>query len=47
VAPLLAGRLLDAQDHGVGVWGALALACLLALPLLGRVGPPQADSERS
>jgi len=34
VAPLLAGRMLDAQDHGVGVWSGLAVVCLLALPLV-------------
>lgn len=33
VAPLLAGRLLDAQNHGAGVWCALAAASLLCLPL--------------
>jgi MFS family permease len=37
VAPLLAGRLLEAQDHGVGVWSGLALACVLALPLVDAI----------
>ena len=36
-APLLAGWLLDAQGHGVGLWLLMALFCLLALPLLGRI----------
>ena len=34
VAPLLAGRLLDAQEHGLGVWTALLVAMLLSLPLV-------------
>ena len=34
VAPLLAGWLLDAQGHGLGVWSSLALACLATLPLV-------------
>ena len=37
VAPLLAGRLLDAQGHGLGVWAGLLLAMLLSLPLLGLI----------
>lgn len=37
-APLLAGWLLDAQGHGLGLWLLMALACLLTLPLLGRIG---------
>ena len=36
-APLLAGWLLDAQGHGVGLWLLMAFFCLLALPLLGRI----------
>lgn len=32
-APLLAGRLLDAQNHGVGLWCLMAAVCLFALPL--------------
>ena len=34
VAPLMAGWLLDAQGHGLGVWMGLALACLATLPLV-------------
>ena len=37
VAPLLAGRFLDGQGHGAGVWSGLTLAALLSLPLLGRI----------
>jgi len=33
VAPLLAGRLLDAQKHSIGVWCALAAVTLACLPL--------------
>ncbi len=36
-APLLAGHLLDLQDHAVGLWGGLALATLLSLPLVGLI----------
>lgn len=36
-APLLAGWLLDAQGHGVGLWLLMAFFCLLPLPLLGRI----------
>ncbi|MEB3331995.1 MAG: MFS transporter [Synechococcaceae cyanobacterium] len=36
-APLLAGRLLDAQNHGAGLWCLMALACALALPLAGSI----------
>ncbi len=35
VAPLLAGLLLDRQGHGVGLWLAVTVVCLLALPLVG------------
>ncbi|KEF40756.1 MAG: MFS transporter [Cyanobium sp. CACIAM 14] len=38
-APLLAGRLLDGQGHGVGLWLLMALACLAGLPLVGRLRP--------
>ena len=33
-APLLAGRLLDGQGHGVGLWLLMATVCGLALPLV-------------
>ncbi len=39
VAPLVAGHLLDQQGHGVGLWLAMALLCLLGLPLLGLLAP--------
>lgn len=32
-APLAAGRLLDAQGHGVGLWLGMGSLCLLGLPL--------------
>ncbi|MFM7086688.1 MAG: MFS transporter [Cyanobium sp.] len=41
VAPLVAGRLLDAQGHGVGLWLAMALLCLLGLPLVALLQPGQ------
>lgn len=37
VAPLLAGRLLDAQNHGLGVWTALLVAMLISLPLVSLI----------
>jgi MFS family permease len=37
-APLLAGRLLDRQEHAVGLWLAMAAACLLGQLLVGRIG---------
>ena len=39
VAPLVAGHLLDQQGHGLGLWLAMALLCLLGLPLLGLLAP--------
>ena len=42
VAPLAAGRLLDLQGHGVGLWLAMALLCLIGLPLLPLLGPKPA-----
>ena len=44
VAPLLAGRLLDAQDHGVGVWSLMAAFALLAVPLVDRIERHQRQS---
>ncbi|MBD2548874.1 MFS transporter, partial [Microcystis elabens FACHB-917] len=38
-APLLAGRLLDGQGHGAGLWLLMALACLGGLPLVRSLGP--------
>jgi len=37
-APLVAGRLLDRQDHAVGLWLGMAAACLLSLLLVRRIG---------
>jgi len=39
VAPVAAGRLLDLQGHGVGLWLAMALLCLVGLPLLRLLSP--------
>ena len=39
VAPLLAGRALDAQGHGAGLWLVVAAACLAAAPLAARLRP--------
>ncbi|MEB3322159.1 MAG: MFS transporter [Synechococcaceae cyanobacterium] len=42
-APLLAGRLLDSQGHGAGLWLGMGGACLLGLTLVargGQVDPP-------
>lgn len=36
-APLVAGRLLDRQGHGVGLWLGMAALSLLGLPLLGQL----------
>jgi MFS family permease len=36
-APLLAGRLLDGQGHGVGLWLLMAAVCGLALPLVALI----------
>jgi MFS family permease len=36
-APLLAGRLLDRQEHGVGLWLTMAVVCLLGLGLVARI----------
>jgi MFS family permease len=36
-APLVAGRLLDHQGHGVGLWLGMAALALLALPLVTRL----------
>jgi MFS family permease len=41
-APLLAGRLLDGQGHGAGLWLLMALACLGGLPLVRDLGPRRA-----
>ena len=41
-APLLAGRLLDGQGHGAGLWLLMALACLGGLPLVRGLGPGRA-----
>jgi MFS family permease len=38
-APLLAGRLLDGQGHGAGLWLLMALACLGGLLLVRGLGP--------
>jgi MFS family permease len=38
-APLLAGRLLDGQGHGAGLWLLMALACLAGLVLARDLGP--------
>jgi MFS family permease len=40
-APLLAGRLLDGQGHGAGVWLLLLVAVLLSLPLVNRIASQQ------
>jgi MFS family permease len=37
-APLLGGWLLDRQGHGAGLWLGLAIALLLGLPLVARLG---------
>jgi MFS family permease len=36
-APLVAGRLLDGQEHGVGLWLTMAVICLLGLALVARI----------
>jgi len=36
-APLVAGRLLDSQGHGVGLWLGMALLSLLGLPLVAQL----------
>jgi len=36
-APLLAGRLLDGQEHGVGLWLTMAVVCLLGLTLVAQM----------
>jgi len=36
-APLVAGRLLDSQGHGVGLWLGMAALSLLGLPLVGQL----------
>lgn len=36
-APLVAGRLLDSQGHGVGLWLGTAVLLLLALPLVAQL----------
>lgn len=36
-APLVAGRLLDSQGHGVGLWLGMAALSLLGLPLVARL----------
>ena len=36
-APLVAGRLLDRQGHGVGLWLGTAVLSLLALPLVAQL----------
>lgn len=41
-APLLAGRLLDGQGHGAGLWLLMALACLGGLLLVRDLGPRRA-----
>lgn len=41
-APLLAGRLLDGQGHGAGLWLLMALACLGGLLLVRGLGPRRA-----
>lgn len=41
VAPLLAGRLLDVQGHGVGLWLLMAMVCLAGLPLVRALGRPR------
>lgn len=46
-APLLAGRLLDGQGHGVGLWLVVSALCLLTLPVLGRIERNQRDSPLS
>lgn len=38
-APLIAGLALDTQRHGAGLWLAVALVCLAALPLARRLRP--------
>ena len=38
-APLLAGWALDGQGHGAGLWLAVAVVCLAALPLTQRLRP--------
>jgi MFS family permease len=40
-APLLAGRLLDGQGHGAGVWLLLLVAVLLSLPLVNCIASQQ------
>ncbi len=39
IAPLLAGRALDAQGHGAALWLVVAAACLAAVPLAARLRP--------
>ncbi|MFM8524941.1 MAG: MFS transporter [Cyanobacteriota bacterium] len=41
VAPLAAGRLLDLQGHGAGLWAIVAGLCLLGLLLVPLIRPPQ------
>jgi len=36
-APLVAGRLLDGQGHGVGLWLGMAVLSLLGLPLVAQL----------
>lgn len=43
LAPLAAGRLLDAQGHGIGLWLGMALLCLAGLPLVGLLNNRQAS----
>ena len=37
--PRIAGLALDTQRHGAGLWLAVALVCLAALPLARRLRP--------
>ncbi|MFO7628807.1 MAG: MFS transporter [Prochlorococcaceae cyanobacterium] len=47
VAPLAAGRLLDGQGHGVGLWLGMGILCLSGLALVGRLKTSRAELQAS